>query len=97
MRLFRAVCNEELNDIRDCGRLRAAEGSLEGKWLAEHEADARRWADEFERRDGKRYMIIEIEVPPEISAGAYRVAHLDDIGPAIFVEEHDLAALGPRT
>lgn len=97
MRLFRAVCHEELKDIRDRGRLRVGENSLEGKWLAEREDDARRWADEFERRDGKPCTVIEVVVPPDVFAGAFSVEHLDDIGPAIFVEEHDLAALVPRT
>ena len=97
MRLFRAVCLEELNDICACGRLRAGANSLEGKWLAEREDDARRWAEEFERRDGRPCTIIEVEVPPEVLAGTFRVEHLDDIGPAVFVEEHDLPALRPRT
>lgn len=96
-RAYRAISLEEQRDIESCGALRPGDGSLEGKWLAERLPDARVWAREFANRDGRTYVVIEVEVPDATweDPTVDRQPNLDQIGPARYVPEELLPSLRP--
>jgi hypothetical protein len=90
---YRAVSLAELANWRQSGRLQAGEGSCEGKHLARHVADARRWGLAY--YEAERFAILRIEVPLETAAEFVTWDWLDGIGPAAFatIEQLDDAVV----
>ena len=85
MRLYRAVSQDELVDIRTSGSFRCSEGTLEVKWFAEELAGAREWARRFAATDGKIYAVVEVvlvDAPPSHQ----RRSNVDGVGPACWLE-----------
>ena len=84
MKLYRAVNEAELRDLRINHRFRAGPNSLGGKFFAESAKDAATWGDLLEGHGN--YRIIEVEISAEIVEGLMRWDLLDGIGPACFVD-----------
>lgn len=88
VQFYRAVGEAEFADISRCGKLRTVAGSLEGKWFAESFDDAFSW--------GRRlygvtaFYIVTVRVRDNHANQFFRLAKLDNIGPARFVEMQDL-------
>jgi hypothetical protein len=92
-RVFRAVGEDEYQDIVSTGRLREGPNSLEGKWFA----DSLDGAIAHGRAlfpDG-RFRLVEVDVPND-APSLFRQPNLDGRGPARFVQNDDLPALTPR-
>lgn len=68
-------------------------GGLEGKWLSETVDDARAWGRAFARVSSVSHdKILVVSVADHIAARLFRLARLDNIGPARFAEAADLPA-----
>lgn len=89
--LFRAVGVNELEQIRTTNRFESGQASLDGKWFAEASGHAARWGDLLEGPG--RYVVIEAAMPSEIADTLFRLARLDGIGPARYVEADQLGEL----
>lgn len=92
VKLYRAMCDQELEELITTGLFRAAPGAIEGKWFAESVQDAVLWGGFFERVTGiKIDRIIEVELSDAVAAKLFRIARLDGIGPARFATVEQLA------
>lgn len=64
VKLYRAVCQAEADDLIHTGEFRTVPHSVEGKWFAETEADAAAWGTAFARFSliaHDRIVMIEVE------------------------------------
>jgi hypothetical protein len=87
IKLYRAVCEAEFQQLKATGRFESVPGSLEGKWFAETLEGARKWGDWFSIVSGARHeRIIEIEIDREIADRLVRFANLDGCGSARYAE-----------
>ncbi len=66
---------------------------MAGKWFAETAFDAAQWGRRFYQWSGTPFYVIEVDVPESVTAQMFRVANLDNIGPARWVSEGDLLDL----
>ena len=89
MKLYRAVSEEELDDLLESRRFRVAGNSVEGKYFAEESTHAVIWGDAL--HGSGRYRIVEVELPDSDAAEFYRWTRLDAIGPARFARIEQLA------
>lgn len=87
--LFRHVSPGELTDIGENG-FRAGPGSLDGKWFAESGAHASEWGRVLNGGEGS---VVRVRVPNTFADQLMRLEKLDGIGPARYVEPHQLAEL----
>jgi hypothetical protein len=87
------VGREEFADIKACGRFRAAEGMMEGKWFADSHEGALLHARSL-YPDGE-CQIVAAEVPGEILDRLYRDDNLDRFGPASYLEADEMALIVP--
>lgn len=87
--LFRHVSPEELTDIGEHG-FRPGAGSLDGKWFAESGEHASEWGRVLNAGDGS---VVMVRVPTPFADQLMRLDKLDGIGPARYVEPHQLAEL----
>src|SRR5262245_26838541 len=67
--------------------------SNQGKWFAESPVDAARCACQLYPPDGTGCHLIEVDVPAGAGAPLFRLPKLDNIGPAVFADVHELPAL----
>lgn len=97
IKLYRAVCMEELQQLRATGRFQAAEGTLRGKWFAETIEAARSWGAWFSAAsDRPSPYIIEIEVASELADTFFRRDDLDERGTAWYADLHQLVGVTVR-
>jgi hypothetical protein len=94
---FRAVSLAELRDWRQCGKLRAAPSSCEGKHLAYTLKDARRWGRIL--HGPGHFSVLRVVLPEAVATGLFGWDRLDGIGPACFatIEELDEAEVAEVT
>ena len=94
MTLYRVVSDAEYRQIMRTGRFEVIPGSLEGKWFAENLADARAWGASFSGISGIPHdKIVVASVPNAEAVGLFRIAHLDNIGPARFATVDELVSV----
>lgn len=90
VRLYRMISVPEYDDLRAKRAFRAV-GGAEGKYFWKTWRDASRFGLETEHHyhpDG--YRVVAADVPGDIAARALPFAMLDGIGPALFIDLHDL-------
>ena len=63
---------------------------MAGKWFAETAFDAAQWGRLFYQWSGTPFYVIKVDVPDAVTAQMFRVANLDNIGPARWASEGDL-------
>jgi hypothetical protein len=66
---------------------------MAGKWFAETAFDAAQWGKLFYQWSGTPFYVIKVDVPDWVTAQMFRVANLDNIGPARWASEGDLLDL----
>lgn len=66
---------------------------MAGKWFAETALDAAQWGRLFYQWGGTPFYVIKVDVPDWVTAQMFRVANLDNIGPAWWASEGDLLDL----
>ena len=66
---------------------------MAGKWFAETAFDAAQWGRLFYQWSGTPFYVIRVDVPDWVTAQMFRVANLDNIGPARWASEGDLLDL----
>lgn len=84
--LYRAVSSEEWADIAGCGGFRPGVNCLMGKWFAESFDAARRWGESLYQDQGGVFHVVVVTVPLDIADQMFRLASLDQIGPARYAE-----------
>ncbi len=84
MRLYRAVSEEELKDIKRFGGFRPNQdiGFEAGIWFAESEEGAIKWAKQFMFWDKSVYYIIYFDIHNASVAELHQNPNLDGYGPA---------------
>jgi hypothetical protein len=82
MRLYRAVCWAEFEDIQLRRVFRPVASSMEGKWFAEKLEDAREWGQRFYQPNELPFSIVYVDIPDQLAEQMFRTANLDGIGPA---------------
>jgi hypothetical protein len=94
MRLYRAVSQPELDDIATSGGFRLDPDSFGfGKWFAFALEDAASWGRRFAGFDGLIYHVVEADVDNAAFSQFSVTESLDNIGPAVFVEDVHLPGL----
>lgn len=94
MLLYRAVSQPELEDIFSSGQFRSdPEGFIFGKWFALQPEDAAAWGRWFRRQYGKIYSVVTTVAPASLAATLSILPNLDNIGPAVIVEDDQLSLL----
>jgi hypothetical protein len=78
--LYRAVSEEEFQQLVMTGTFETVPHALEGKFFAEHPEHAAMWGEALTR--GGAYRIVEVELLARVAAGMLRWERLDGIGPA---------------
>jgi hypothetical protein len=91
--LFRVVSDAEWQDIQGTGGFRPVPASMEGKWFAESEADARQWGRRLYTDAGQPCVLVKVVVPVPQANTLLRLGWLDNIGPARFAEDSDLVII----
>jgi hypothetical protein len=66
---------------------------MAGKWFAETAFDAAQWGRLFYQWSETPFYVIGVDVTDAVSAQMFRVANLDNIGPARWASEGDLLDL----
>ena len=66
---------------------------MAGKWFAETAFDAAQWGRLFYQWSGTPFYVIKVDIPDWVTAQMFRVANLDNIGPARWASEGDLLDL----
>ncbi len=92
-RVYRAVSEEEYQQILTTGTFEVVPQGCEGKHFADTPEGARRFGEALFGIG--RFQIIEAEVPAE-APSLYRWANLDGFGPARFLHMDDLVEVRPR-
>jgi hypothetical protein len=92
-RVFRAVSEDEYQDIISHRQFREGPNSLEGKWFADSLDGAIDHG--FALFPNGRFRLIEVDIPND-TPSLFRQPNLDGRGPARFVHNDDLPALSPR-
>jgi hypothetical protein len=87
--LFRHVSPDELADIGKNG-FRPGAGSLDGKWFAESGEHAAEWGRVLNGGNGS---VVKVRAPTSFGNQLMRLEKLDGMGPARYVEPHQLAQL----
>ena len=94
MKLYRAVCEVECQQVLRTRRLAIIAESMEGKWFAETIEDARAWGIWFYGITGVKHdRIVEFEISDSSAIRLFRLARLDNIGPARFAPVEELMLL----
>ncbi len=94
MRLYRAVSEAELDDIGACGVFRPdPNGFRFCKWFAFSAESAVAWGRWFAKQDGLRYYVVETETTQEVVNVHTICDNLDNIGPAVCLQEKHLLTL----
>ena len=62
---------------------------MAGKWFAETAFDAAQWGRLFYQWSGTPFYVIKVDIPDWVTAQMFRVANLDNIGPARWASEGD--------
>lgn len=82
--LYRAVSEEEFQQLLNTGKFEATPYALEGKFFAEHPEDAATWGEALE--GAGQYRVVEVELTASVADEMLRWERLDGIGPARYVE-----------
>ena len=82
MTLYRAVSEEEFQQLMMTGTFETVPYALEGKFFAEHPEHAAMWGGALTR--GGAYRIVEAELPAHVANSMLRWERLDGIGPACY-------------
>jgi len=88
VRLYRAVSEAELRDIRSFGGFRPnpdlgyAKGFETGKWFAESKEGAIKWGKQFMFWDKSVYYVVYFDIPDASVVELYQNSNLDGYGPA---------------
>ncbi|WP_089943225.1 hypothetical protein [Candidatus Entotheonella palauensis] len=78
--LYRAVSEEELQQLLSTGKFDIAPNALEGKFFAEHPEHAIAWGEALE--GAGQYRVMEVDLSARVADELMRWARLDGIGPA---------------
>jgi hypothetical protein len=93
-RVYRAVSEEEYQQILATGMFEVVPQGCEGKHFADTLEGARRFGEAL--FGSGCFQIVEAEVPAE-AASLHRWTNLDGFGPARFLHMDDLVTVLPRT
>lgn len=66
---------------------------MAGKWFAETAFEKTQWGRLFYQWSGTPFYVIKVDVPDWVTVQMFRVANLDNIGPARWASEGDSLAL----
>lgn len=66
---------------------------MAGKWFGETAFDAAQWGRRFYQWSGTPFYVMQVDVPDYVAAQMFKVANLDNIGPARWANEGDLLDL----
>jgi hypothetical protein len=77
--LYRAVSEEEFQQLLRTGKFEIAPHALEGKFFAENPEHAIAWGEALE--GAGQYRIVEVELTASVANELMRWTRLDDIGP----------------
>ena len=88
MKLYRTVSEQEYQQLIEIGRFDITSQSVEGKYFAESQQDARQWGDLL--FGVGQYRVIGVELADELCAQFHRWERLDMIGPARYAEIEQL-------
>ena len=94
LRLYRAVSAAEFADIAACGGFRPCPNSLQGKWFAEMLEAARRWGESL--YPGGLFHVVQFDIPLDVADQMFRLASLDQIGPARYAEDGVLTLINQQ-
>jgi hypothetical protein len=86
--LYRAVSEEEFQQLLITGKFRIAPHALEGKFFAEHPEHAAAWGEALE--GAGQYRIVEVELTASVADKLMRWERLDGIGPARYADLSEL-------
>jgi len=86
--LYRAVSEEEFQQLMRTGKFEAVPSSLEGKFFVESAEDAAQWGEMLE--GASHYRIVEVALQASVAKSLLRWEKLDGIGPARYGELHQL-------
>ena len=78
--LYRAVSEEEFQQLLSAGKFEVAPHALEGKFFAEHPDHAAAWGKALEGVGN--YRIVEVKLTVRVANALMRWETLDGIGPA---------------
>jgi hypothetical protein len=93
VQFFRAVSEEEWDELLRLRAFQPTSASLQGKWFAGNAADAARWGRRFFRWDRKPLFVVEVSLPNALAALFWYASFYDRIGPAWFVDVDQLPLL----
>ena len=93
IKLYRAVSVAERTDIQVFGGFRSIPSAMHGHWFAETASDAATWGQRLYQVSGQPFVVVEVEVPSTIADGLFRLANLDNIGPARFADDNELGII----
>lgn len=82
--LYRAVSEEEFQQLLLTGKFQTVPHALEGKFFAEHPEHAATWGEALARTGA--YRIVAVELTASVADGMIRWERLDGIGPARYAE-----------
>lgn len=82
--LYRAVSEEEFQQLLSTGKFEIASHALEGKFFAEHPDHAAAWGEALE--GAGKYHIVEVELTASVADELMRWERLDGIGPARYAD-----------
>lgn len=91
MQLYRAVSNEEYDQLMHTRQFEATPNALEGKWFAETLDHAVRWGELF--YGDQPFRVVEITLADTVAESFFRLEKLDGIGAARFATIEQLAAV----
>jgi hypothetical protein len=86
--LYRAVSEEEFQQLLITGKFRIAPHALEGKFFAEHPEHAAAWGEALE--GAGQYRIVEVELTASVADKLMRWERLNGIGPARYADLSEL-------
>ena len=86
VRLFRAVSPNELVDVLSHGIFRAIPSSMQGKWFAETSKNAAEWGQRLSHIGGGSFHLVQVDISQDVADKMFRLASLDQIGPARYAE-----------
>lgn len=84
VKLYRALSEDEFQDLIISRAFRVGPNSLLGKWFAKNADDAVKWGEALLGRGNFRIIIVEI--PIERVKQFFKLERLDNIGPAYYAE-----------
>jgi len=96
VRLYRAVSEAELQDIRSFCGFRPGRNSVQGKYFADNLTNAAEWGRKFFKIDQQPFYIVYFDIPSKLQKVLFQFPNLDAIGTAWFADEIALAQINQQ-